>query len=161
AVATLAVGIGGVTAVFSIVNGALFEALPFKDPRQLVVVFEKLSSNRARHGVSPPDFEILRREARSFSGMAVYPNVEYEVSGIGQSRRLIGARVSPDLFPVLGIEPEIGRAITSEDDRQNASVVVLSHRLWSTFGRDPSIVGRTVLLDRQPYIVVGVMRDQF
>ncbi|MFB3905884.1 MAG: ADOP family duplicated permease [Acidobacteriota bacterium] len=161
AVATLAVGIGAATAVFSIVNGVLFEALPYQDPSELALIFEHLPGLPMKFGVSPPDFEVLRREARSFTGMAAYRNVEYELSGIGQSRRLTGARVSPELFPVLGVMPAIGRVITSEDDRQNASVVVLSHRLWSTFGRDPSIVGRTVLLDRRPHIVVGIMPEQF
>jgi predicted permease len=62
---------------------------------------------------------------------------------------------------VLGVAPAIGRAITVEDDRENASVVVLSHRLWSTLGRDPSLIGQTVLLDRRPYTVVGVMPERF
>ncbi len=161
AVATLAIGIGATTAVFSIVNGVLFEALPYQDPSELVLMFEHIAGLPTKFGVSAPDFEVLRREARSFSGMAAYGNVEYELSGIGLSRRITGARVSPELFPVLGIAPAIGREITSEDDRQKASVVVLSHRLWSTIGRDPSIVGRTVLLDRRPYTVVGIMPEQF
>ncbi|HEY1339712.1 MAG TPA: ABC transporter permease [Bryobacteraceae bacterium] len=161
AVATLAIGIGAATAVFSIVNGVLFEAFPYQDPRQLVLVFERLPGSRTKHGISPPDFEILRREARSFTAMAAYRNVEYELSGIAESRRLNAARVSPELFPILGVPPAIGRTITSEDDRQNAAVVVLSHRLWAAFGRDPSIVGRTILLDRQPYTVVGVMPQRF
>ena len=161
AVATLAVGIGAATAVFSIVNGVLFEAFPFHDPSRLVLVFERLSEAGPKAGFSPPDFEILRREARSFAGTAVYRNSEFELSGAGESRRLIGARVSPELFPVLGVAPAIGRTLTPEDDRQNAGVVVLSHRLWSALGRDPSILGRTFSLDRRPYTVVGVMPERF
>jgi hypothetical protein len=161
AVFTLAVGIGAARAVFSIVNGVLFEAFPYQEPQRLVLVFEHLSSMRTKHGFSPPDFEVVRREARSFTGMAAYRNVEFELSGIGKSRRLIGARVLPELFSVLGVAPAIGRAITSEDDRQNAKVVVLSRRLWSTLGRDPSILGRTILISRRPHTVVGVMAERF
>lgn len=161
AVGTLAVGIGAATAVFSIVNGVLFEAFPYQDPRQLVLIFEHLPNAPTKFGVSPPDFEILRREAQSYSGMAAYRNIEYELSGVGEPRRLFAARVSPELFGVLGTEPAIGRAITAEDDRENASVAVLSHRLWSALGRDSSLIGRTILLDRRPYTVVGVMPERF
>lgn len=161
AIATLAVGIGSTTAVFSIVNGVLFEAFPYRDTSRLVLMFERLSNERAKHGVSPPDFEILRREARSYSEMAAYVNVEYELSGVDRPQRLFGARVSPELFSILGVAPAIGRAITPEEDRQSQSVAVLSHRLWSTFGRDPSILGRSILLDRKPYTVIGVMPERF
>jgi len=156
--AALAIGIGANTAVFSIVNAVLLTAVPFHDPARLVLLYERVPEAPSPFDFSAPDYEIARRAARSFEGMAAYRNAVYELSGIAQPERIPAARVSPGLFGVLGVAPTIGRALTEEDDRQNAHVAVLSHHLWSRlFGRDPSIVGRTVTLDRQPYTVVGVM----
>jgi putative ABC transport system permease protein len=162
AIAALAVGIGANTAVFSIVNGVLITALPYKDPHQLVVMYEKVPDAPGKFDFSAPDFEIVRDAARSYQGMAAYRNATFEMSGISEPQRLQAARISPELFSVLGVGPALGRALTPDDDRQDAKVAVLGYGLWSrAFGRDPSIVGRTVLLDRQPYTVVGVMPERF
>ena len=112
--------------MFSIVNGVLFEAFPYQDPGQLVLMFEHIAGLPTKFGVSAPDFEVLRREARSFTGMAAYGNVEYELSGIGQSRRLTGARVSPELFSVLGVAPAIGRAPHDLLQDKNVDAVVVA-----------------------------------
>jgi putative ABC transport system permease protein len=159
----LAVGIGANAAVFSIVNGVLITALPYKDPAQLVVIFEKIPGAPVdKFDFSAPDFEIMREAARSYSGMAAFRNASYELSGVASPERLDAARVSPELFTVLATPPLIGRTLSAEDDRQNAKVVVLTHGLWTrAFGRDPSIVGRTITLDRLPYTVVGVMPASF
>ena len=94
--------------------------------------------------------------------MFAYRNQALELSGIGEPQRVVGARVSPEMFGVLGVSPVLGRALTPDDDRLNARVAVLSDGLWTrAFGRDPAIVGRTIALDRQPYTVVGVMSDRF
>ncbi len=94
--------------------------------------------------------------------MFTYRSSTFELSGTGESERLIGTRVSPEMFGILGVAPLVGRALTAEDDRANAKVVVISHRLWTrVFGRDPAVVGRTLSLDRQPYTIVGVMSDRF
>jgi putative ABC transport system permease protein len=162
AVLTLATGIGANAAIFTIVNGILLESLPYKDPRELVLMFEHLPNASAKFGFSPPDFEFIRREARSFSIMAAYRTGPYELSGIGESQRLIAARVSPEVFAVLGATPAAGRLLTADDDSQRARVVLLSDGLWSrAFGRDPSAVGRSLMLDGVPYIVVGVMPRTF
>jgi predicted permease len=161
AILTLAAGIGAATSVFTVVNGVLFEALPYRAPDELVLLFQRLPDAPAKLGVSPPDYEILRSEARSFAGMAAYRTVEYELSGSVQPRRLFGARVSPDLFDVLGTQPALGRVLTPADDREGARVTVLSHGLWSALGRNPSVVGQTIHLDRQPYTVVGVLPAHF
>ena len=158
----LAVGIGANAAVFTIVNGILIAALPYKDPQQLVLVFEKVPGAPVdKFEFSAPDVEIMRDAAQSYSAMAVFRNAQYELSGVTSPERLDAVRVSPELFTVLGVSPILGRALTPEDDRQNAKVVILSHGLWTrAFGRDPSIVGRTITLDRQPYTIVGVMPDR-
>jgi putative ABC transport system permease protein len=163
AIAALAIGIGANTAVFTIVNGALLAALPYRDPQRLVLLFEKVpGAPFDKFDFSAPDFEIVRDLARSYDGMAAYRNAGYELSGIAQPERLTGARVSPSLFGVLGVAPALGRALTEDDDRQHANVTVLTDGLWArAFGRDPSILGRTITLDRQPYTVVGVMPPSF
>src|SRR5919201_710051 len=152
AVAALAIGIGANTSVFTIVNGVLLSSLPYKSPRELVLIFEQIANVPQRFEFSPPDFEIVRPAAQSFSGMAAYRNATYELSGIAEPERVHAARVSPSLFSVLGVAPALGRTFTDEEDRQNVRVAVLSAGLWSrAFGRDPSIVGRTIALDREPY----------
>jgi putative ABC transport system permease protein len=162
AIAALGVGIGANTAVFSLVNGVLITALPYRDPQQLVVIAEQVPEAPVRFDFSAPDFEIVRAAARSYASMAAYRNATYELSGVAASERLQAARVSPELFSVLGVGAALGRTLTADDDRQGAKVAVLSDGLWArAFGRDPSIVGRTVRLDREPYTVVGVMPERF
>ncbi len=162
AVLALAIGIGANSAVFSVINGVLLEALPYKDPRGLVLLFEQLPNAPFKFGFSPPDFEIVRELARSYTGLAAYRTMGYELSDVATPQRVSGARVSPELFSVLGVGPAIGRALTGDDDRQNARVAVVSHNLWTqSFGREPSLVGRTISLDGRPYAVVGIMPEGF
>ena len=163
AVVALAVGIGANTAVFTIVDGVLLRALPYRNPGELVAIFEKLPGAPVpRFPFSAPDFEYVRRTARSYAGMFAYRNQALELSGVGEPQRVVGARVSPEMFSVLGVSPVLGRALTPEDDRLNARVAVVGDGLWTrAFGRDPAIVGRTIALDRQPYTIVGVMSDRF
>jgi putative ABC transport system permease protein len=163
AVLALAVGIGANTAVFTIVNGVLLRALPYGKPGELVTMFEKIPGAPGnKFGFSPPDFEIVRDASRSFTGMFAYRNETVELSGVGESQRVVATRVSPEMFGVLGVAPIVGRALTADDDRANAKVVVIGYGLWTrAFGRDPSAIGRTLALDRQPFTIVGVMGDAF
>jgi putative ABC transport system permease protein len=163
AVLALAVGIGANTAVFTIVNGVLLRALPYGNPGELVTMFEKVPGAPVdKFGFSPPDFEIVRDASRSYTGMFAYRNETVELSGVGESQRVVATRVSPEMFGVLGVAPIVGRALTADDDRANAKVVVIGYGLWTrAFGRDPSAIGRTLALDREPFTIVGVMGDAF
>jgi predicted permease len=163
AITALAVGIGANAAIFSIVNGVLLKPLPYREPDRLVTIAEGFNAEtKGKIGFSAPDFTIVRRSSRALDGIAAYRNVSYELSGRGPSERIVAARVSPELFPVLGVMPAIGHAFTSEDDATDARVAVLSDALWTrAFARDPGVIGRTIALDRQPYVVVGVMPEQF
>jgi putative ABC transport system permease protein len=163
AITALAVGIGANAAIFSIVNGVLLKPLPYREPDRLVTIAEGFNAeSRGKVGFSAPDFTIVRRATRAFDGIAAYRNVSYELSGRGPSERVVAARVSPELFPVLGVMPAIGHAFTAEDDATDAKVAVLSDALWTrAFARDPGIIGRTIGLDRQPYVVIGVMPEPF
>ncbi|MGH9163485.1 MAG: ABC transporter permease [Vicinamibacteraceae bacterium] len=160
ATTALAVGISANTAIFSIVNGVLLQPLPYRDPDRLVTLFEQVPD--MTFGFSAPDFTIVRGATRSFDGLVAYRNVSYELSGLARSERVVAARVLPELFAVLGVMPAIGRPFTAADDATDAKVAVLSDALWRrAFAGDPGIIGRTIALDRQPYIVVGVMPEKF
>lgn len=162
AVIALAVGIGANTAVFTIVNGVLLRALPYREPDALVSIFEELPSSLEKFAFSAPDLEIVKSLSQSYSGMAPYRSTTFELSGTIQPERIVGTRVSPDLFDVLGVAPALGRAMTADEDRATAKVVVLSNGLWTrAFGRDPTLVGRSISLDGQPYTVIGIMPEAF
>ena len=162
AIAALATGIGANTAIFSIVNGVLLEPLPYREPQQLVTLYERIPGAPVeRFGFSAPDFTIVRGATRSFDGMAAYRNATYELSGLAESERVIVSRVTPELFDVLGTTPLLGRPFTAEDDATDARVAMLSHALWRrAFQQDRGILGRTIALDRQTYVVIGVMPEQ-
>jgi len=163
AVLALAVGIGANTAVFTIVNGVLLRALPYRNPDELVTLFEKVPGAPVdKFNFSAPDFEIVRDAARSYAGMFAYRNETVELSGVAESQRVVATRISPEMFGVLGVAPVLGRALTADDDRSNAKVVVIGYGLWTrAFGRDPATIGRTLALDREPFTIVGVMGDAF
>jgi putative ABC transport system permease protein len=162
AIAALAIGVGANTAVFSIVNGVLVKSFPFRDPSKLVLLFEQIPISTVKFGFSPPDFETIRRVVRSYDGFAAYRTQSYELAGTDNPQRVIGARVSSDLFSILGAEPARGRVFTAAEDQQIARVAVVSDGLWArAFGRDPSLVGRSIQLDGRTYSVIGIMPRQF
>lgn len=163
AVLALATGIGANAAVFTIVDGVLLRPLPYARPHELVVMFEKMPGAPVpKFDFSAPDFEFARGAVHAFSGMFAFRNQRLELSGIGEPQRVVGTRVSPDMFAVLGVAPLLGRPLTSDDDRSRAKVVVIGYGLWTrAFGRDPAIVGRRIDLDRTPYTIVGVMGERF
>lgn len=164
AILTLALGIGANTAIFSIVNAALLRALPYRDPDRLVYVWSAEKARGIKQStVSIPDLRDWRRENRVFDGLAGWWSGSYNLSGGDEPRQVAGWTVSPNFFEVLGAQPEFGRGFAAEDDRQaNERVVVLSHALWrGAFGGDPGILGRTILMDGEPRMVIGVMPAEF
>jgi putative ABC transport system permease protein len=162
-VLALAIGIGANTAVFTIVDGVLLRSLPYDRPEELVAIFERVPGVPVvKFHFSAPDFEIVQGSTQSFSGMIAYRSGQFELSGVGEPEQIIATRVSPGAFDLLGVRPILGRSLTEEDDQARARVVVLNHGFWTrAFGKDPSVIGRTLVLDRQPYTVVGVMGDRF
>src|SRR5215831_1046673 len=162
AIAALAIGVGANTAVFSIVNGVLVKSFPYRDPSKLVLLFEQIPISSTKFGFSPPDFETMRHVVRSYEGFAAYRTQSYELAGTANPQRVIGARVSPDLFSILGAEPARGRVFTAAEDQQIARVAVVSDGLWArAFGRDPTLVGRSIQLDGRTYTVIGIMPRRF
>ena len=161
---TLALGIGATTAIFGIVDAVMLRPLPYRSSEQLVSLYST-QGRQAGQRVPPshPDFLDWSRQASSFEGM-VFARGESLLRTDGESaERITVGFMSDGFFPLLGIAPELGRAIQPDDERAGAPpVLVLAHRTWmSSFGGDPAVVGRTITTDRGVYTVVGVMPDSF
>ena len=161
AVLTLALGIGADTAIASAVYALLLRSLPFRDAGQLVLIRE----THPQAGIvsaSYQDFLDWRSQAKSFQSMAAYSDQRPGSAQLvidGQPQPVRTAFASADLFPTLGIQPELGRAFLAAEDRDNGiHVAVISHGLWvSRFAGDPSVVGHTVEVNGQSFTVIGVM----
>ena len=162
AVATLAVGIGANTAIFSVVNATLLRPLPFKDPDQLVMLWQ-VAQQSSQSSTAEPNFLDYREQNHVFEHMAAFNGGNLTLTGGPDPERLRGGRVTADFFNVLGVQPLIGRTFLPQDDQAgNNTVVVLSHGLWQRrFNSDQSIVGQTIQLDSKPYTVVGVLPADF
>ncbi|MGH9524453.1 MAG: ABC transporter permease [Terriglobales bacterium] len=162
AVLTLALGIGANTAMFSVVNGVLLRPLPFRDASRIVLVAE-----------STPTFPILsasyqnyvdwRDQSRSFEQFGAVRNTAMTLSGTGDPERLPAQMVTANMFPLLGVQPELGRTFTaSEDSAGGGGVVLVSHSLWERrFGASPGVVGQTITLDNHAYTIIGVLPPGF
>jgi putative ABC transport system permease protein len=159
---TLALGIGGNTAVFSVVDQLLLRPLPYPDGDRLVMVEESVGAN-PHADVSPANWLDWQRESRTFRRFAAWRSWSFTLTGTGEPRRVNAQQVSSEFFPLLGVAPLLGRAISDEDDRPDGPrVAVLSYRTWQDeLGGDPRAVGRTVQLDDRAYQVVGVMPPGF
>jgi putative ABC transport system permease protein len=159
ALSALALGIGANSAIFSVVNAVLLRPLPFKNPEQLVMVWENATHlGFPKNTPSPPNFIDWQRLNTVFTGMAAMVERSFNLTGVGEPERLDGRRVSANLFDLLGVPPFVGRTFVPDDDRAGAHVLLLSYSLWQRrFGSDPSIIGRAVTLNGESYTVIGVM----
>src|SRR5262245_51192409 len=164
AIITLALGIGANTAIFSVINAALLRPLPFASPDRLVAIGSTLTDNRSRFGsLSYPDFADFKAQQSEFERMAAYYTRNLTLQSGAGAVRLEGAVVSADLFPLLGVNPILGRAFLPEEDKAGGGrVVVLSHSLWlDRFSADPGVVGRALSLNGESYTVTGVAPKGF
>jgi predicted permease len=163
AVTTLALGIGANTAIFSVINAVLLAPLPYHQPDRLVIVQETISKIAERPvNVPAPDVITFQRQNRVFTAAAGFLERQLELSGAGRPEQVHAVRASWTLFPMLGVSPLLGRTFSPEEDDPGRTVTVLSYSLWQRgFGGDPSIIGRTIALDRKPYTVIGVMPADF
>ncbi len=161
ALATLALGIGANTAIYSLVNGVLLRPLPYPEPERLVSVSQVWEGRRAVY--SPPNFLDVQAQSRSFAALAAHAEGEATLTGRGEPVSVPGAEVSATFFDVMGVHPLQGRFfLPGENDPARNKVVVISHRLWSErFGADPAVIGTSLTLDRQPFTVVGVAPPGF
>ncbi len=157
-VLTLALSIGANSAIFSVIDGVLLRPLPYPDANRLVRVFFH-SANYARFPLNPFDFRDFRARNRSLASLAGYTRGDLQLSGSGQPERFTGFQVTAGFFHTLGLRPARGHEFSSKDEIPgSAPQVILSDRLWrDRFGADPNILGRKIMLDAQPFTVVGVM----
>ena len=164
-VLTLAIGIGGTTAIFGAVNAVLLRPLPYPQPDALVRVYKTAIATPDRIGgsVSPPDYTDWRRDNTVFSELAAVYSGSFALTGLGAAENVPSALVTGGFFEVLGTRPAVGRTITTADDPIGSrDVVVLADSIWRRrFGANPSVVGQQITLDGTPYEVIGVMPGGF
>jgi putative ABC transport system permease protein len=161
-VSTLALAIAANVAVFSVVDAVLLRALPFRDPDRLLWI----TSVRPDNPTAPfslPELMDYRSRTRTLSGLAAYANWSASLAGDGVTERLQGARMSADAFEVLGVSPAAGRLLRESDDGPDAPpVAVVSYRLWQRqLGGAAGAVGRSVRINAESYVIVGVLPRHF
>jgi len=161
AVLTLAVGIGATTAIFSLVEGVLLRPLPFQDADRLVLLGDHLGG-RPGMSVRAREIATYTSAAQTFSSLGGYITASFELSGGAQPEQIDAVRLNSRMFPTLGVEPILGRVFTQQEDDARQPVAVISYALWSDrFHRDRYVLGSSIVLDRKPYSVIGVMPRSF
>src|SRR4051794_26643460 len=162
AVAVLAIGIGANGAMFSLVDAALVRPLPFSQPDRLAMLWER-SPRFAHNRVSPLNFLDWSEQQQAFESVAAIAGGARTLTGAGgEAERIPGQAVTWQFFDTLGVRPIAGTMFTAQDSSDRRTIVVISERLWrNRFGADRSVVGREILLDGQPYTVVGVAPASF
>jgi predicted permease len=166
AILVMALGIGANVALLTVIRSVLLKPLPFKDTDRLVRLFEGSSDGSFQDNiVAGGTFSSWKEQARSFDNMAIMKRVSYNLSGSsGQLPEIADAYVTSwNLFPMLGVQPVLGRSFLASEDRPDANaVVMLSWGLWKRrYGGDPGILGKKILLDAEPYTVIGILPAWF
>ena len=160
AVATLALGIGANSAIFSVVHGVLLQALPYGGGERLVRLrADAPGANAEDRAFSPLEMEDLRTQSRTLEGVVEYHNMWFVLLGRPEPERVATGVVSANFFDVLGVQAEVGRTFLPGEDKHGAeAVLVLSHDYWmKSFGGDPRVVGRVFTMNDRPHTVVGVL----
>jgi len=161
AVLTLALGIGANTAIFSVVDHIFFRPFAYQHPDQLAAVHEVVRFSGATRPapVNLAHFQEWRRHWNAVEDLAVIGGLRMSLTGAGEPERLQTMRVSANLFSLLGVKPQLGRSFSLEEDQRGRDhVVLLSDDLWRRrFNAEPSVVGRTIALNSEPYEIVGVL----
>ena len=166
AVLMLAFGIGATTAIFFIVEGVLLRPLPFPHPDRMVVLADHLQGadvgGNGEAGVTVPDIRAYTRDTNSFAALGGYGFAAYELSGAGEPVQVNASRLTAGVFSALAVAPQHGRVFTAEEAEHNQQVAVLSYAIWQDrFHGDKQILGTKILLDRKPYLIIGVMPRNF
>ncbi len=161
-VLTLALGIGVNTAIFSVVNAVLLRPLPYPAPDQLVQLRADWSGKPSTD-MGSATFVEAKAQSQSLAGIAAYSGGEMTLTGAGLAERIVAGAVTVDFFPLLGVQPALGRSFTPEEDTPNGpKAVILGHGLWqSRFGGDAKVLGGTITLNGQSYTVVGILPARF
>src|SRR3954467_776137 len=160
AIATLALGIGANTAIFSVIYGVLLKPLPYADSDRLVLIRQSAPPlGRDDVSVSIKEFYTYRDQAQDFDGLVEFHQMNFDLLRCGEPDRVSTGVVSPNFFNVLGIAPVLGRTFVADDDKPGApAVLVLSYTYWQKkFGGDRAIVGQVFQMNDRPHTVVGML----
>ena len=162
AILTLALGIGANTALFSVVNGVLFNPLPYPHPEQLVWLAES-KPNFATGSISFPNFQDWQKNNQTFTSMGLSRGYSYNLTGLGDAEQLRARLISSDFFTVLDVHPTIGRSFTSGEDAIGAApIAMISGGLWKRkFGASPEVLGKSLTLNGKAFAIVGVIPASF
>ena len=162
AIITLALGIGANTAIFSVVNGVLLNALRYPQPERLVAMYSR-DANFTESSISYPNFLDWVRYNRSFTAVAGYRADDFNLTGMGEAERVSVEMISASFFPILGVQPVIGRTFDPQEDQVGAGpVALISGGLWKRkFGSSPETVGKSLILNGIAYTIVGVIPPDF
>ena len=160
ALLTLALGIGGATAIFTLYDKVLLRPLPYADSEELVELWEQMASFENAM-VAYPNFLDWRERNRVFEDLGVWNAERMTLTGSGEPQEVLAARVSASIFPILRVYPVLGRTFSEDEDRIGATpVAMLGHAFWTErFGSDPGVLGRTLILDDFSYEIVGVLPE--
>lgn len=164
AVTAMALGIGAAVAIFSVVNAVLLQPLPYPDADRLVTVWNHFPKLGLHHlEISEPELYDYRKRSTSLQALAAIFLIQGNLTGVDDPERISTAAVSPALFPILGIQPSHGRVFTEGEDRPDSPrVAVLSDAFWRRRqGADPQVIGRDMLINGNPYTIIGVMPPSF
>jgi predicted permease len=165
AILVTALGVGANTAAFSVADFVLLRSLPFPDPDTLVRLCEGPRTGGGwgcMNQLSPANYRDLKAMSSSFDGIGAFADDAVNLVGGGEPRRLAITPVTPEVLPLLGVKPALGRVFEPKDKDEDASAVVISHGLWqSQFGGDAAVLGRTINLNGAPYTIIGVMPPTF
>src|SRR5688572_23670449 len=163
ALVTLALGIGANTAVYTVVHGVLLAPLPYDDPGEVVVLNEVTPQFPNPISVSWQNYVDWRDRSKSFDAVAAFRTTQMTLTGSGDAERIPSRMVTSTLLPMLGVDLPLGRHFSGAEDAAGAAgVVILSHSLWARrFAGAPNMLGQSVQLDKQPYLVVGVLPEGF
>ena len=156
----LSLGIGVNATLFSVVDGVLLQPLPYTEPHRLFILNGTFERGGIREsGVSYPDLKDFEERTTTFAQIAALGSRTIAVSDQGDPERFQGAAITWDMFPILGVQPILGRQLRPEDDRPGAEpVVMLSHEVWQRrYQGDPNIIGRSINVNGRPHTVAGVM----
>ena len=163
AVATLALAIGTNTAMFSVLDGVLLRPLPYRSPEQLAMLWTEDPTQNLHEGRSALwDVEQWQRQTQAFADIATFDSVSMVLTSSDEAEQIVGASISANLLPLLGIRPVLGRSFSSEDAEQRQRLVMISHRFWqSRFGGSRDALGATLVLNGFPSQIVGILPTDF
>ena len=163
AIAVLALAVGANTAMFSVLNTVLLRPLPYRSPEQLAMLWTEDATQNLREGRSALwDVEQWRNQSRSFADMATFDAVNTTLTGSDGVEEIVGASISPNLLPLLGVRPVLGRSFSIEEAEQQQRLVLISYRFWQArFGGSHDALSATLVLNGLPYQIVGILPADF